>query len=496
MAAREVSPMRIAIAGFWLESVTFLPDQTEIPEFERSAKRGNALIRGFQVTSTPQGGLIDVLTAEGAELIGIVDAGVGAAASASDAAYEKYLSEIVSGIDAVKGEIDGVALHLHGALATPTNRKADAGVLEAIRAVVGPDIPIACAMDYHANLAEESIQAADIITGFRYSPHTDMWETGARAARLLIRTIRGEIRPVMAMAKPGIVLPSVFSATRLEPLSKLVAETEAASGEGTLLDCSLFGGFSYADTPDTGITALAITNNEIEAAQNWVDEMAKSCWKLREHLFRQDLIHDVQGGVTRAVELAKVNQKPVCILEHADRLNDSTYVLKELIKRDISRVYVPFMFDPAIAEAALKLGAGGMLDEPMFGKSSSKSGGPIHIPAKVIWAGGLSFPITGPLKTGMVIDLGPSALLEISGILVSVISVQWSAIDMDCFTQFKGLKPQDFDIILLRSKTHFREIYEPLCSEIIIVDTPDWGPAKLDDLPYEYLPKGVFPVFA
>jgi microcystin degradation protein MlrC len=65
---------------------------------------------------------------------------------------------------------------------------------------------------------------------------------------------------------------------------------------------------------------------------------------------------------------------------------------------------------------------------------------------------------------------------------------------MDCFYQFEGLKPEDFDIILLRSKTHFREIYEPMCSEIVIIDTPDWGPAKLSELPYEFLPKGVFPV--
>ena len=486
--------MRIALAGFWLESVTFLPDQTGIVEFERSAKRGNDLIRGFQNTATPQGGLIDILIAEGAELIGLVDAGVGAAASASDAAFNKYLSEIISGLDSIKGEIDGVALHLHGALATPTNRKADAYILEAIREVVGPKVPIACAMDYHANLAQESVTAADIITGFRYSPHTDMWETGARAARLLVRTIRGEIKPVMAMAKPGIALPSVFSATQLEPLSELVAFAEASTSDGTLLDCSFFGGFSYADTPDTGITALAVADNNNEVANNWVKSMAARCWELKGQLFREDLIYEVKGGVEYALKLTQSSNKPVCILEHADRLNDSTYVLKELIKKGVSKVYAPFMFDPDLAELANRAGVGSEIEQPMFGKSSSKAGGSIIASARVLWAGQLKFPITGPLKTGMEIDLGPSALIELRGILISVISVQWSAIDMDCFYQFEGLKPEDFDIILLRSKTHFREIYEPMCSEIVIIDTPDWGPAKLSALPYEFLPKGVFPV--
>ncbi len=487
--------MRIAIAGFWLESVTFLPDVTDIAEFETSAKRGPEVIAGFAGTATPQGGLIDVLADAGADLVGVADAGVGAAASASDAAYAKYVGEIVDGLERVKDDIDAVAIHLHGALATPTNRKADAGVLQAIRRVVGPDMAVACPMDYHANLAPESLEAADIVTGFRYSPHTDMWETGARAARLLLGKLRGEIDPVMAMAKPGIALPSVFSATRLEPLADLVAETEAASQAPGLLDCSLFGGFSYADTPDTGMTALAVADGNVDLANRWAEGMAKRCWELRDGLFRRELIHDVQGGVDRALTVAARSDKPVCILEHADRLNDSTYVLKELIRRGVGRAYAPFMFDPALATAAVRAGAGATLDMAMFGKSSDRAGGAISGPAKVLQARPLKFKITGPLKTGMTIDLGDAALLEIGGVLVSVVSAQWSAIDMDCFTQF-DLDPKDFDVILLRSKTHFRELYEPLCAEIVIVDTPDWGPAELKALPYEYLPTGVYPVSA
>lgn len=488
--------MRIAIAGFWLESVTFLPNTTDIPEFERSAKRGAAVIHGFKGTATPQGGLIDVLGEAGAHLIGVSDAGVGAAAAASDAAYEKYVGEIVEGLRALKGEIDAVAIHLHGALATPTNRKADAGVLQAVREAVGPDIPIACPMDYHANLAPESLAAADVITGFRYSPHTDMWETGARAARILLRQLKGEAQPAMAMAKPGIALPSVFSATRLEPLADLVAEAERAAAETPgLLDCSLFGGFSYADTPDTGMTALAVADGDVDLANRWAEGMAKRSWELRHELFRRELIHDVTSGVDRALAVAATAEKPVCILEGADRLNDSTYVLKELIRRGAARAYAPFMFDPELATAAVRAGAEATLDMAMFGKSSAQAGGSIEGQAKVLQARPLKFEITGPLKTGVTIDLGDAALLEIGGVLVSVVSAQWSAIDMDCFVQF-DLDPTDFDIILLRSKTHFRELYEPLCQEIVIIDTPDWGPAELSSLPYEHLPAGVFPVSA
>ena len=488
--------MRVAIAGFWLESVTFLPDTTGYADFERRAIRGDDVITRMAKTATSQGGMIDLLGEAGCELVGLVEAGAGAAASASDEAYDRYVAEIVERLQALKGGIDAVGIHLHGALATPTNRKADAGVLQAIRDAVGQDVAIACPMDYHANLAPESLAAADIVTGYRYSPHTDMWETGARAARILLGKLKGEIEPVMAMAKPNVALPSVFSATRLQPLDELVAAAEAAPASTPgLLDCSLFGGFAYADTPDTGMSVLAVADGDAGLAQRWVDEMAERCWALRERLFIRELIHDVAGGVDRAQRVAAQSDKPVCILEHADRMNDSTYVLRELIRRDAQRAYAPFMYDPKVAGAAMAAGTGATLEMAMFGHSSPQAGGPIEARAEVLWAGRLKFPITGPLMTGVTLDAGDAALLRIGGVLVSVISVQYSAIDLDCFTQF-DLKPDDFDIVLLRSKTHFREIYEPMCAEIVIVDTPDWGPAELANLPYAYLPAGTFPVSA
>jgi microcystin degradation protein MlrC len=60
-------------------------------------------------------------------------------------------------------------------------------------------------------------------------------------------------------------------------------------------------------------------------------------------------------------------------------------------------------------------------------------------------------------------------------------------VDLDPFIQF-GLEFDNFDIVVLRSKTHFRDAYEPVADEIIIVDTPDWGPADLPTLPYRHVP--------
>jgi len=486
--------MKLAIAGFGLESVTFLPDCTTVDDFERTAIRGAAVIEQARGTNSVLGGMIRIAQAEGVALEGILYANAGAAASASDCALEKYQREIVVGLDACRDSIDGCLLFLHGALATPLQRRADATILAAIRATMGADFPIAVGMDLHGNIGTENLAHASVIAGYYYSPHTDMAATGERAARLLIRSLRAEINPVMAIHKPGIILPSVFSATALEPLAELIRDARRIEADNkTILDISIFCGFAYADVPDCGMSVVVVSDADASAAARVAQELSDKAWSLREALFRREIIYSVDTGLERAQQVAQRTNAPVCLLEQADRLNDSTYTLHALRRRGVREVYAPFMFDPEFALACCDAGAGAVVELPLAGKSSPEAGGPIAVKAEVLWADTKRYKITGPLYTDSYIDLGATALIRFDGIMVSVISIQWSAIDLDCFSIF-DLDAASFRYILLRSKTHFRHIYEALCAEIVIIDTPDWGPADVTRLPYEFADRRAFPL--
>ena len=479
--------MRLGLAEFSLESVTFLPETTGIDVFEEGALRGPEVISGNRGANTALGGFIDVCEAEGASMQGIVAVGAGAAASASEEALARYTEEIAAGLDG----LDGLLIHLHGALATPANRKADAHVLAAVRTAAGPDFPVACAMDLHGNLGPEVIEAADIVTGYHSSPHVDMAETGRRAARLLLAAMKGRIRPVMALAKPGIMLPSIFTATALRPLADIKRQAAAWQARApALLDVSVFCGFAYADTPDTGMSVVCVADGDEALARRAAEDLSEQCRLNRFRLLKRELVHSVEGGLEKA---AAVEGGPVCLLEHADRMNDSTWTLREILARDMGPTYVPFVCDPAAAAACAEAGAGARLTLAFGGKSSAKAGGPVEAAVEVLEAGEKRFHISGPLKTGRAMSLGPSALVRAGQVTLSLVTANYSAIDLDCFTQF-GLSPQDFRYILLRSKTHFREVYEPLCSAIVILDTPDWGPADLALLPFEHVPPETFPL--
>jgi microcystin degradation protein MlrC len=488
--------VRVAIGGFALESASFLPGVTGIEVFEATALRGPAMVGALRGSESVGGGFVDCLEAEGAAIAPLVYADPGAAGHAADEAFDAYCGELCVGLAALGGEADGLLLFLHGAMTTPSRSDPEGDLLRAVRAVVGPELPIVVALDLHANLTAEMVALCDGVFGYHYSPHTDMAETGARAARCLIRRLRGEVAPVTAIVKVPVVLPSILTATALPPLSGLVAAGFALErGDARLIDVSLFCGFAYADVPQIGMSVVAVADGERACAERAAADLAERVLDARHALLHNDLVYGLEAGVAHALALAGTARRPVILLEHADRMNDSTWVLRELLRRGATKAAVPYLWDPEAAHLAVVAGVGARVTLEVGGRSSDRAGGPVEISGEVLYAGNKRYLGTGPMRRGRTIDLGPTALIDAGGIVVSLTTTSLSAIDADPFVQF-GFDPLDFDIIVLRSKTHFRAVYETLAEAIVIVDTPDWGPADLTTLPYCNVRPGVYPITA
>lgn len=481
---------RVAIAGFHIESVSFLPVASTFDDFEQVALRGQRIVQELRGTNTVMGGFIEVCEQEAVELVSLVHTALGAVGPATDDAVVRYADEIVSGVSSVVQGLDGVLLFLHGACWAPAYPDAERYIIDRVRAALGPDKPLVVAFDYHGNLDARTISGATAAFAYRKSPHTDTGETGRRAAQCMVRTLRGEISPVWAIAKPGIVVPSIFSATALHPLADIIEEGHCAERESHgYTDISVMAGFSYADAHNTGFSVLCVTDGEPARAQALADRLSSRLWEERHALYRPLQVH----GVTEAVDhvcqrLANGERdgRPFVLLEHADRMNDSTYLLAELLKRRVPRAAVPFLWDAAAARRAFEAGRGSIVALHLGAHSSDKAGPVLDIRARVLWAGPMSYRVSGAYMHGMPVDLGMTALLDVDGVMVSVVSAFAFAVDGDAFTIF-GQRPEDFDIIVLRSKTHFRAFYEPRAREILIVDTPDYGAADLSLLPYERL---------
>lgn len=474
---------RIAFAGFMLESVSAVPVVSDRAAFEARLFRGAELANAFDGTNTVAGGCLDTLNAaEDVIPVPLLQTMIGALGPATDDAIAWLTDEIVAGVTAA-GPLDGIVLFLHGASWAPGYPDIERHIIERVRAVA-PGLPLTVALDYHGNVDTRTFAACDGAVAYRHSPHTDMGQTGQRATEALLRMVRTGQRPGMAVCKPNVVIPSIMSATALEPLATVIAEARALEAEGDC-DISVMAGFSYADSSNTGMSVLVLDWDGQQAAEAKSKALALRLRELRREIATAIPVYTQQQALDD-LQANPGGDKPVVLLEHADRMNDSTYLLRALMDLEVGRVGVPFLLDAETARQAVEAGSGSEIDVRLGGKSSPESGGPIETRARVLWAGDKSFTITGPMQTGATVHLGPTALLEIGRIHVSVVSEFAFGVDGDPFYIFDE-RPEDYDVILLRSKTHFRAFYEPAADRILVVDTPDLGPADVKLIPYQHL---------
>lgn len=489
--------MRVAVAGLALESVSFLPDCVTRAEMERITLRGQAMLDGLRHTASPGGGMIEELAREGADIVPILYADAFAAGPLEDTGFVAYRDELVDGFARAAADgAEGAVLFLHGAMTTPTIPDADTRLLAAIREAFGPKRPLTVALDMHGNITPEMAGLADGLFGFHYSPHVDVAETGARAAHALSRMLAGELRPRTVIRKVPLVLPSIMTATRLQPLADIKAEGfRLERAHAGIVDLSIFTGFAYADVPQIGFSVAAVADGDPGPAERACEALAARIWDERQVMLHAEPVYGLAEGLDRAMAIARGQGGPVVVLEHADRLADSTHGLRAVLAMDHGRVAVPYLYDPKAAAEAVAAGEGADVRIDVGGWSSDRAGGPVELTGRVTYAGHKTYIGTGPMRRGRKIDLGPSAVIDTGRVVVSIIGHPAAAIDRDPFDQF-GLDPAAFDLVLLRSKTHFRAVWEELARAIVIVDTPDWGTADLASLPYRHARKGVVPIDA
>src|SRR5262249_27472705 len=144
---------------------------------------------------------------DGVELVGIESplwpkTGTGSGWITHDA-YATFLGKMITDIKA-DGPFDGVYLCLHGAMAVRGVHRPEADIARRVREVVGPKVFIAATFDLHGNEDEEFLRHADLAFCVKYFPHYDGYLQGERAARTLVRAIRGDYKPTHQTVKVPI----------------------------------------------------------------------------------------------------------------------------------------------------------------------------------------------------------------------------------------------------------------------------------------------------
>jgi microcystin degradation protein MlrC len=491
--------MRIAVASFSHETCTFCPRLTTVEDFEYSGvPKGRAVLESARGIPNYINGYIKVAEAEpDVELVGILAAwrsrGGSSGSWLTKECFDKYSYGIAEGVKEA-GNIDGVLLALHGAMAVTGALRPEAEIVRRVRAVVGPDVPIMVTLDLHANEDQELADAADGVFILKTYPHVDSEEIGMMAARCIIETVRGDFKPTMTLRKPGIMTPSVYQGTEVYPAKEIMDRArEWETNEEKVYAVSVAFGFAYADVPDVGATVVAVTNDDQDLADKVAQDMSNYIWSLREP-FAGKILPKTREGVKRTIEAVRAGKTPVVIADHSDRTGDSTHILNELVTQGAENFCVITVADEkAIEELSGKAKVGDMVTQRVGGYATEWSGEPAEITGVLEFLGECSFVMTGPMSRGAIRRLGMTAVLGFGENNHVVISPNLHQVLDDAPFAALGLDLKDLDIISIKSRVHFRAFYNDVAGEIIEIDAPGLGPADVTQHSFENAPEDLYP---
>lgn len=472
---------RVAVATFSHETCTFCPEPTTVEDWEHHGPPGrefletdDGYIGGFKRMCKEFGGveLVPITSPRGAR-------GGSSGSWITREAFEKYAGLIVADLS-LAGPLDGVFLALHGAMAVTGIPKPEAELVRRIRAAVG-SIPIMVTLDLHANEDHELAEAADAVFIIKRYPHYDTVLTGETAARVMVNTMRGRYRPVMAVRKPGIITPSVFQGTGTSPAMEIMERARIWECEHPGVYVSVAFGFAYADVPDVGATVMVVANGDESLAEEIAADMSGYIWARRKE-FAGKKIPKTKEGVTLALQAVRDGKRPVIIADHSDRTGGSTHVLEELIRQGAENFCIATLRDEKALETIAGLKMGDAVSLKLGGYSDRFAGNPVPVEGEVDFIG------TSGREETAVLRFGRNNRVILTPELRQVTSPR-------IFEQV-GIEIGELDIVVLKSRVHFRRGFADtgIAAAIIEVDAPGWGPADLTTLSYKNIPKGLYPL--
>lgn len=402
------------------------------------------------------------------------------------------------------GTLDGVYCVLHGAGLTTEDHDPEGTILTMVRNMVGPNRKIIATYDLHANVAPADVETIDAFIGYRTNPHMDMRDRGAEAAQTMRRLLAGTQTHIAHIRLP-IVPPTVTQLTGPDapnrPYGELIdlgqRRMREAPYAGKILNVSVMGGFAFADTPFNGLTVV-VTATGRQMAEALAQEIAEAGWA------RRDRFAPKLTSLEDAVRLATQTEDPASpALIFADVADNpggggrgsTMFILEAFLRAGVRGAIVGVITDPALAEEAHRLGAGAA-----FTAGFNRDGGdgfskPFEAPATIRMLHPGQVLARRGIFAGSSIDLGPSAALQIGGIVVVVISRRIQCAD-PAFLESFGLDIGAARVVVVKSRGHFRGGFDEFFrhEQVIEVDAPGLTSPILTRFNWQHMPRPVIPI--
>jgi microcystin degradation protein MlrC len=463
---------RVLVGQLWHESHGFNPLPTGRERFTLAF--GDAVFAAQAAAGSTLGGILRTLEALGHTPVPTVAAQAPPAGPVEHGLYEELKAAILE--RAGHGDVDAVALELHGAMQTDRLADVEGDLLPALRRVVGGAMPIGVGYDLHAHVSDAMLSAANITIACKENPHADVVDAGRDVARAVDAMLAGRLAPVTVAARAPMVLAGGWE-TRDAPLVELHALAKATvAADPGLRDASIFNAFPFVDAPGLGqsfvVTADAGVAGAVGRARTLAARLARYCWDERSR-FRDDFA-DIPTAL--AIVARDRDRRPFALADIGDRVlagapGDSTAILAALLARGDLSAAVPVTC-PTSAAAAIAAGVGATVTLAVGGRATPGFA-PLKVTGRVRGVGDGRFVLRGPYQAGQTSSLGPAAVLEVGRVLILLTSLPGFTQDPEAFLS-QGIDPAALDLVVVKSGNHFKLCFAGLATPLEVA-TPGLG---------------------
>lgn len=484
--------MKILVGGIYHESHSFSSEPTDIEAFRKVLLlEGDESVEKLRGTVSEMAGFIKGAETFGFEMIPTLWAW-GVSTGPVQAETLDYLIHIVRQRFEKSEKVDGILFALHGAMVAEQALDGDGYILAKFREFAGDEIPIVITLDLHTNISEQMVEKADAIVGYDTYPHIDQVERGAEAAEILVNIINGEIKPVMALEKPPIIIVPQKQFTDAFPMNELISMAHQTETEDGVISVTVAGGFSYSDVPEIGPSILVITDNDLELAQKHAKKIANRLWELKEEFIPH--LPSVAESVKNAIES---DSHPVILADVGDNIGagtpgDSTFILQELLGQN-AQGSVVIIADEEAVEEAINVGVGNTLKYSVGGKCDQFHGKPVQINGIVKLISDGVFTNRGHMRDGIVENMGRTVVIQSEGIKIVITEIKMPPWNLEQLRSL-GIEPMYEKIIALKSAVAFRAAYEPIAAKIIEVNSPGLSSVDLTQFNYKNIRRIMYPL--
>ena len=458
------------------ETNTFSTQPTPLTAFENAVLvLGDQVSERFRGTRSGLGAAFEAAERFDWTLRHPVAASATPAGKVTRAAFDTLTDHLLGGVG---DGVDGALLFLHGAMVVEDDEDGEGAQLEALRARIGPDVPVVCVLDLHANVTDRMAANANALISFRTYPHVDGYDRMWQGARLLQRAMAGEVRPRCVVARgpqlTGLDGGRTQSVPADSPMLELLGEADRLEAAGDALVVSLQAGFGPADIADAGPSVAVTTDADGAAAEAIARRFMERVWQTRDYDSRRFLPIDEVAARAKAEEAAA--DRPLIIADYADNpggggYGDATALLRGMIEAGLQNAAFHAIRDPDAVRAGLAAGPGADITIDLGGRFDRDRGGaPIPVTGRVIALTDGDYTAHGPMGGGTRRSHGPSMTLRIGGIDIVVVSHTSQTNDLAQFIAM-GIDPTKRATLGLKSMQHFRAAFDPIGRDTVLVDS-------------------------